>query len=128
MDHFIKETLRCKAYVRYVDDFALFSHSKLQLREWKKNIQMFLQGYRLKLQPKRCHIYPASVGYRFLGQLVFPTHRRLESKNVRKFKKKLRKWQKCPPENLQQRMASWIGHAKQANTFSLLNSLGLIRE
>jgi len=128
LDHFIKESLRCKAYVRYVDDFALFSDSKSQLRKWKKDIQIFLQDHRLKLQPKRCHIYPSGVGNRFLGQVVFPTHRRLTGENVRKFKKRMRKWQKCPPENLQQRLASWVGHAKQANTFSLLNALGVIRE
>lgn len=127
MDHFIKEKLRCKAYVRYVDDFVLLADSKLLLREWKKDIQIFLQSYRLKLQSKRCHIYPAEIGYRFLGQVVFQTHRRLAGENVRKFKKRLERWKKCPPGNLHQRLASWTGHAKQANTFSLLNSLGLIK-
>lgn len=125
LDHFIKETLRCKAYVRYVDDFVLFHHSKFQLWEWKKRITIFLQTFRLKLQPKRCHVYPAKTGNRFLGQVVFPTHRRLVSANVRKFKKRLRKWEIQPPANLQQRLASWVGHARQANTFSLLVSLGL---
>ena len=28
LDHFIKRELRCKAYLRYVDDLALFSDSK----------------------------------------------------------------------------------------------------
>jgi RNA-directed DNA polymerase len=127
MDHFIKEKFRCKAYVRYVDDFVLFADSKMQLWQWKKDIQIFLQSYRLKLQLKRCHIYPAEKENRFLGQVVFQTHRRLASDNVRKFKKRLKRWQKCPPGNLQQRLASWTGHAKQANTFSLLNSLGLVK-
>lgn len=126
LDHFIKEKLRCKAYIRYVDDFVLFADSKLQLKEWKKNILIFLESLRLKLQPKRCNIYPTAKGYRFLGQVVFPTHRRLAAENVRKFKKRLKKWKKCPPNNLQQRLASWMGHASQANTFSLLNTLGLI--
>ena len=125
LDHFIKETLRCKAYLRYVDDFVLFSDSKLQLREWKGNIRIFLGDFRLKLQPKRCHIYPSHQGIRFLGQVVYRTHRRLAADNVRKFKKRLRIWKKHPPLNLQQRLASWVGHASQANTFSLLVSLGL---
>jgi retron-type reverse transcriptase len=124
-DHFIKETLRCKAYVRYVDDFVLFHDSKSQLWDWKEQVVVFLQDYRLKLQAKRCHVYPARVGNRFLGQVVFRTHRRLASANVRTFKKRMRNWQKHPPANLQQRIAGWVGHAKQANTFSLLVSLGL---
>jgi retron-type reverse transcriptase len=32
LDHFIKQTLRCPAYLRYVDDFALFSNSRRQLQ------------------------------------------------------------------------------------------------
>ena len=38
LDHFIKRELRCKAYLRYVDDLALFSDSKAQLWEWKRAI------------------------------------------------------------------------------------------
>ena len=125
LDHFIKEHLKCKAYLRYVDDFAFFSDSKRQLWEWKKEISIFLERFRLKLQPRRCHLYPAKQGNRFLGQVVFPTHRRLASDNVRKFKKRLRKWKMHPPENLQQRLASWLGHAGQANTYSLLKSMGM---
>lgn len=124
MDHFVKEVLKCKAYLRYVDDFALFAPSKMELWEWKKEISVFLEPFRLKLHPRRCHIYPSLQGNPFLGQLVFRTHRRLVSKNVRKFKKRKRKWDKYPPKNIQQRLASWVGHAGQANTHSLLISLG----
>jgi len=125
LDHFIKENLACKAYVRYVDDFVLMAGSKYRLWEWKERIADFLQAFRLKLQPKRCHIYPANRENPFLGQLVFPTHRRLASGNVRKFKKRMRRWKKHPPLNLHQRLASWVGHAGQAHTYSLLVSLGL---
>jgi retron-type reverse transcriptase len=127
LDHFIKEELRCGAYLRYVDDFALFGNSKLQLNEWKKRISVFSEAYRLRLHPVRCHIYPSSVGYRFLGQVVFQTHRKLCSDSVRRFKKRQRIWQISPPENIDQRIASWAGHASQADTFCLLKSLALIK-
>ena len=125
LDHFIKETLVCKWYLRYVDDFALFSDSKKQLWEWKREICLFLKSFRLKLHPTACHIFPGKHGGRFLGQLVFCTHQRLASDNVRKFKKRLRHWIKYPPPNLQQRIASWVGHARQADTYLLLKSLEL---
>ncbi len=125
LDHFIKETLTCKGYLRYVDDFALFSDSKKQLWDWKSEISLFLESFRLKLHPTACHIFPAEQGGRFLGQLVYCTHQRLASDNVRKFKKRLRRWEKHPPQNLQQRLASWLGHAGQADTYLLLKSLGL---
>jgi len=34
-DEFVKRQLGCRAYLRYVDDFALFSDSKRQLWTWK---------------------------------------------------------------------------------------------
>ncbi len=128
LDHFIKEQLRCRAYLRYVDDFVLLSNSKYQLWEWKDKAKNFLEDYRLKLHPSRCQVYPTKIGYRFLGQIVFKTHRLLPSANVRKFKKRLKQWNNNPPENQQQRIASWVGHASQANTFGLLKSLGLIEK
>jgi hypothetical protein len=35
----------------------------------------------------------------------------------------LRKWQKHPPENIDQRVASWLGHARQADTKALIRKL-----
>ncbi len=128
LDHYVKEVLGCKGYVRYVDDFVLFADSKPQLWRWKKNIDRFLLDFRLKLHPKRCHIFPSTLGYPFLGQVVFPTHRRLVASNVRRFKKRLRRWRQVPPENLGQRLASWRGHAEQADSVHLLRSLGLIED
>lgn len=121
-DHFVKEKLRCPAYLRYVDDFVLFSHSKRELQEWRQRISKFIEHYRLRLKPRGVHLYPARNGNRFLGQVVFRTHRRLAGENVRRFRKRLRKWEKMPPENLDQRIASWVGHAKQADTQALLKS------
>ncbi len=126
LDHIIKKHLKCRAYLRYVDDFVLLSNYKHQLWEWKEKIKNFLEAYRLKLHATRCQVYPTNSGYRFLGQIVFKTHRLLPSANVRKFKKRIKKWAKNPPENFQQRVASWVGHASQADTFGLLNSLELV--
>jgi len=122
LDHFIKEILRC-GYVRYVDDFALFSNDKHQLQSWLIEIIRFLELFRLKLNSNRCMIYPSSAGGRFLGQVAFPTHRRLTGENVRKFRRRLCLWQKHPPENITQRIASWLGHARQADTKTLIRKL-----
>ncbi len=126
LDHFVKEELRCHAYVRYVDDFVLFGNLKADLWNFKKSISEYLENLRLKLHPQHCYVYPANIGWHFLGQKIFRTHRRLNSDNVRKFKRRLKSWHKNPPENLTQRLASWKGHASQANCYFLLKSLKLI--
>ncbi len=125
-DHFVKENLRCHAYVRYVDDFVLFGNGKADLWNFKKQISEYLENFRLRLHPRHCYIYPSKIGWHFLGQKIFRTHRRLTSENVRKFKSRLKKWRKNPPDNLTQRLASWKGHASQADCYFLLKSLRLI--
>jgi RNA-directed DNA polymerase len=123
LDHFVKENLGCRGYVRYVDDFALFSDSKPQLQEWRKDLSSFLESYRLKLHPRRVQISPSYVAHRFLGQVVCRSHRRLTGENVRRFRRRLRSWEGRPPVNVRARVASWIGHARQADTEALLESL-----
>jgi len=125
LDHFVKEILRCLAYLRYVDDFVLLANSKAELWAWREQIALFLQSLRLKLHPHHCYIFPARVGWRFLGQRVFRTHRLLLAENVRRFKRRRRLWQESPPDNLEQRLASWVGHASQADTYYLLQVLAL---
>ncbi|MEK7728837.1 MAG: reverse transcriptase domain-containing protein [candidate division KSB1 bacterium] len=126
LDHFIKEQLHCRAYLRYVDDSALFSQRKAELHAWREQVSVFTaEHHRIKLHHKHCYIYPARVGRHFLGQKVFRTHRLLAAVNVRSFKTRLRGWQESAPENLEQRLASWQGHAEQADTFRLRAALGL---
>lgn len=123
LDHFVKQKLRCPAYLRYVDDFVLFADRKSELIVWRTHIGAFLKDYRLRLHPRHCYIFPSRIGWRFLGQQVFQTHRRLASQNVRTFKRRLSAWIRKPPENFQQRLASWLGHAAQADAYRLVEKL-----
>ncbi len=122
---FIKERLRFKGYVRYVDDFLLFSDDKRQLNEARQKIREFLINLRLKLHPRKNTILPVKEGIRFLGYRVFPTHRSLVKENVWRFLRRVRRMQSeyrdgntTLPE-IKQRLMSWSGHARQADTHRL---------
>ncbi len=128
LDHYVKEVLHCKGYVRYVDDCVLFSNQKGELWEWKKAIELFLEQFRLILNPQRTELYPATEGRCFLGQKVFQSYRLLPAENVRRAKKRMQCVVIAKPEIVQQRLAGWVGHARQANTRNLLFSLGLAGE
>ena len=52
LDLFIKRELGCSAYLRYVDDFALFSNHKRQLWCWKQAIKERLAQLRLTVHEK----------------------------------------------------------------------------
>ncbi len=124
-DHYVKESLRCRGYVRYVDDFVLFADSKAELWQMKDQVEVYLESIRLHLNLKASALYPSSEGRRFLGHIVFPSHQLLPSMNVRLFKKKLQRMPVPPGERERSSIAGWYGHARQANTGKLRKSLGL---
>ena len=93
LDHFVKERLGIKGYVRYVDDFLLFSDDKRHLAEVREQIRHFLVRLRLCLHPGKSVIFRVKDGIRFLGYRTFPTHRLLPKENVRRFKRRVREMQ-----------------------------------
>ncbi len=67
LDHFIKETLKIKYYVRYQDDFLLFHHSKDYLKHCLCEITTFLEKEKLELNIKT-RIYKNTNNFLFLGR------------------------------------------------------------
>lgn len=47
LDHFVKEKLRLKGYVRYVDDFLLFANDKSELRDARSQMPLWLGNLNL---------------------------------------------------------------------------------
>ncbi|MDJ0805855.1 MAG: reverse transcriptase/maturase family protein [Gammaproteobacteria bacterium] len=124
-DHFVKETLRVKAYLRYVDDMLLLSNSKQELHAWRLAIEEKLQTLRLRLHPGKANIFDIRQGVDILGYRVFPAYRLLRNDNGHRFARRLRQfafaycngemaWRDFNPS-----VQSWIGHARQADTLGL---------
>ena len=67
MDHFIKEDLKIKYYVRYQDDFLLFHESKQHLRYCLKELTAFLKKEHLTLN-RKTRIYKNTNNFLFLGR------------------------------------------------------------
>lgn len=88
LDHYIKEELRVKAYVRYMDDLVLWSNEKEQLLSIQKAIEAYLIE-RLSLQLKPFALNKSVLGLPFLGYRVFPHYVRLLGASKKRFKKKL---------------------------------------
>ncbi len=61
LDHFIKRTLKCRYYLRYVDDMVLLAQDRELLAEWANAIEGFLHE-RLKLELRNEMTKPFSVG------------------------------------------------------------------
>lgn len=67
LDHYIKEELHIKYYVRYQDDFLLFHESKEYLKYCLEKINEFLANEHLKLNNKS-RIFKNTNNYVFLGR------------------------------------------------------------
>ena len=67
LDHYIKESLKIKYYVRYQDDFLLFHQSKDYLKYCQEQIKKFLEKEKLQLNIKT-RIFKSTDNYMFLGR------------------------------------------------------------
>ncbi len=128
-DHYIKEQCKVKYYVRYVDDFILVLDSKEQCILIKQKIEKFLnENLGLKLNSKTTY-FKINCGVNFLGYKVFYNHILLRTSNKKKIYKKIKKLNKLYEnktfdfEKARQSLNSWIGHAKNANSYHLINDV-----
>ncbi len=100
-DHWVKETLRIKGYVRYMDDFILFGPDQGTLKSSLRAVQCFL-GKTLKLELKDdIQLNRSRLGIPFLGYRVFPGYTRLAVRSKKRFLRKFRQYEK------QRRLGLW---------------------
>jgi RNA-directed DNA polymerase len=84
LDHFVKERLGVKRYLRYVDDFCCFHDDKRVLTEWRRCIVSFLLHLRLRLNDGKSRVRQVKEGVEFLGFVVSPFQLRLNQTAVRR--------------------------------------------
>jgi RNA-directed DNA polymerase len=128
-DHFVKRDLKCPAYLRYVDDFLLFSDDKRQLHIWRKAIIEQLAALRLTLHEDQAQVFPTRTGIPFLGFRLYPTHRRVKRRNVVHYRRRLRSLVarvRADFDNFDSMNASiqgWVNHVRYADTWGLRRSV-----
>ncbi len=79
-DQFVKHKLKVKYYIRYADDFVIFSQNK----EWLKDILASMNTYllnelRLSLHPNKISIRTIASGVDYLGWVNFSNHKILRT-------------------------------------------------
>jgi len=122
---FIKRELSCQAYLRYVDDFALFSNSKKQLWEWKIAIKEKLEQLKLCFHEHSAQVVPVKTGIPWLGFVVYPEYRRLKRRNVINAKRRLKhRYQEYQQGSISfaefdASVQGWINHVRYADSWGL---------
>lgn len=123
LDHFVKERLRVKAYVRYMDDMVFFAAARDYLKELRRKIETFLTNHlKLKLKTKATLINTRLHGLPFLGYRVFPRLLRIKRENLQRIRRRM-KWRVeefrrglIPEEKLVMSMGSWFAFIHFADT------------
>ena len=125
LDYFVKQKLKAKYYIRYVDDFVLLHKSKKQLETWKQKIKNFLEKkLKLKLHPQKSRIIKLSRGIDFVGFRNFYYHKLLRKRNINKMREKIKQYKegKITKNKFKEIYQGWIAYAKWANTYKSQNN------
>jgi retron-type reverse transcriptase len=124
-DHFVKEQLKMRKYLRYVDDFALFSDDCGILVEARQEIEDYLARLRLKIHPIKSQLTATVHGANFLGFRILPDRIRVRTENLRFGRRRIRKLQsdyatgKIEIEKVSQCLQSWQAHLAHGDTWQL---------
>jgi hypothetical protein len=124
-DQFVTRGLGCDAFLRYVDDFALFSDSRQELWTWKAAIIERLARLRLVIHESRAQVVPVGAGIPWLGFVVFPNHRLVKARKVRNAHRRLRSRLAAYHEGeisyaeLDASIQGWINHVGHADSWGL---------
>jgi retron-type reverse transcriptase len=92
-DHFVKEKLKAKKYLRYVDDFALFSDDRMFSADSRLAIEEYLETLRLKIHPVKSQLFETNRGATFVGFRVLPDRIRVRAENLQRARKRLKQKQ-----------------------------------
>jgi len=128
-DHYIKDELGCKAYLRYVDDFAVFDDNKDRLWEIKVLMDQYLAGLRTRLHPIKTRVFTSKNGCEFLGFQLHPELRRVKQQNVDYFKLRMLRLKRryasgeVALEEIKRSIQGWLGHVRHANSCKLRERL-----
>lgn len=80
LDQFMKHRAKAKYYIRYADDFVVFSRDKSELQTILLQVSAFLElRLFLSLHPDKVFIKTVASGVDFLGWKHFPNHRVLRT-------------------------------------------------
>jgi retron-type reverse transcriptase len=127
-DHFVKRELRCRAYLRYVDDFILFADEKATLWAWRDAMEGRLARLRLTMHAGEAP-RPVEEGLPFLGFVVHAEARRLKRRKGLAF---ARHWRALTEayaagalslERLTATAQGWANHTRYAGCVGLRKAM-----
>lgn len=89
LDHFIKQQLGVKYYIRYVDDLVLLGPNKRKLHKARQDIALYLAALQLKLKGD-WQVFPIKHRFiDFLGFRFYRSHTTLRARNALRIRRRV---------------------------------------
>lgn len=130
LDHFVKEKLGMRWYIRFCDDFIILHRNPILLKDILLQIQRYLfQKRGLELHPKKVSIRKLSYGVDFVGQVLRPYYRTLRLKTKKRIfcatRRHIESYQigEISDESFRQSMQSYAGLLKHGDNYALRRRL-----
>jgi len=125
LDHWAKERLGARGYLRFVDDFILLHDDKGVLTDWLERVKEKLAELRLVVHPRKSVIRRTEEGVPFLGYMIWPDRIRVRGETVRRYRRRLKRRRRSgePQEAVDRSLAAWRGHVELAGTWRRLRQL-----
>jgi len=123
LDHFIKEKLRVKYYLRYVDDLVMLGPNKKKLHAARKEIDSFLTKLGLRLKGNWQVFKVNCRDIDFLGFRFYRHKTILRKRNALRIRRRFKKISKKSHLNYKDACAviSYWGWIKRSNSFYFYN-------
>lgn len=127
LDHYIKEKLKIKYYVRYMDDFIILIRIKSEAKLIYSLVNNFIEkNLNLSLNAKSMY-YPNTHGVDFCGYKIFENYILIRKRFKRKMNKKIKLWKylysinKLNKDKTLFSYNSALGHLRYANYYNYIN-------
>lgn len=124
LDIFVKQTLKCKRYIRYVDDFIILDTDKKHLELMKQVLGIFLeQKLKISLHKGKSKVISLERGVSFLGFRIFYYYRLLKKANLRKIERRFIEQKKAYDrnstlyDNIYNSLEGTLAHVSHGNTY-----------
>ena len=127
VDQYAKHVLKCKYYLRYVDDILILDSDSGYLNYAYAKINRFLiDNLKLELNHRKKNINTISKGFDFLGHVIKPNRIHLRERTVKKCYRLIKDWENSPNrfsqeelEKIKSSVNSYLGMLRHVNGFKM---------
>lgn len=136
VDHLVKDRLRVRPYLRYMDDMMLFGHDRAELLALARRVEEACHDLRLRLHP--WDVMPTRDGVGFVGYRVKPDHVRVRRSSVARAERRMGQLAdevrhgRATHDELWSSLRATFGHFDHADSWRLkerfLRRIGLLHE